>query len=43
MKSTLAKKQAMKECPYCKQMTYIVSIFGSICSRCLKGDKEEKK
>ena len=48
-KSKLAKdaqkRIATKECPRCKQQTYIVSIFGSICGNdnCFYGNKEEKK
>lgn len=28
------KKNILKKCPSCKKKTYIISIFGSICSSC---------
>lgn len=48
-KSKLAKdaqkRIATKECPRCKQQTYVTSIYGSICSNtgCFYGDKKQTK
>ena len=32
----------LHKCPSCKKNTYVVSIFGSICSSCLYDDKQGK-
>jgi len=32
----------MKECPNCGKISYVVSIFGSICSECFYEPKEEE-
>lgn len=37
------KSKKAKTCPRCNQQSYIVSIFGSICSRCFYEPKEDVK
>lgn len=31
----------MKECPQCGEMTFVVSIFGSICDSCLYDPEQD--